>query len=134
MARLHTRPSHVPSSRFASATPGPDNISDQENRDPMEAARDKGKGRASDTQSQRRSTLPTPTSDGNESRGQKRKRREVQFDATQATDAEVDSDEESFNKYFDPNQDAEERREIKRQSRALEREFHGRLGSNSELA
>jgi hypothetical protein len=34
-------------------------------------------------------------------------------------------DEEKFIRYFDPNQDADERRDLKRKSRALEREFNG---------
>lgn len=71
-----------------------------------------------------RVSLPTPTSDGSNdaSRGQKRKRVEVVPSASQYEDPE----EERFNKYFDPNQDPEARRDVKRKSRALEREFNGK--------
>ena len=82
--------------------------------------RDKGKGRAVDPP--RRDSLPTPVSDESETaRGQKRKRTEQ---ATQSG-AGQDEDDEKFTKYFDPNQDPEIRRQVKRKSRALEREFNG---------
>lgn len=73
-----------------------------------------------------RTSLPTPTweqSDG--SRGQKRKRVEV----PRATQSELDSEDEDekFKRYYDPNQDPEDRRENKRKSRALEREVMGKL-------
>lgn len=83
-----------------------------------------GKGRASDRPASRAS-LPTPSSYDSESdttRGQKRKR-----GGEQTREDESDEEEARFNRYFDPNQDPEERREVKRKSRALEREFHGRL-------
>jgi hypothetical protein len=62
-------------------------------------------------------SLPTPTSENNDSsRGQKRKRVVV-------TVPEGDEETDKFNKYFDPNQDPDVRRDVKRRSRALEREF-----------
>ena len=133
MARLNARPSHAStaaSSRYTSATPR--DSSDQENRDPTPRVRmDKGKERASDTPAT--SNLPTPTSDeSNGPRGQKRKRIEIRPQhgrgGTQHEDdedEEVDEEEAKFNRYFDPNQDADERRQITRRSRALERDFQG---------
>lgn len=70
----------------------------------------------------RRSSLPTPVSEesSDTTRGQKRKR------APQGTQSlEVAEDDEKFTRYFDPNQDPEIRRQVKRKSRALEREFNG---------
>ena len=124
MARLNTRPS----SRYQSETPGPANTSDQENHDPRARPMAKGKGRAVELPS--RNSLPTPASDSSdETRGQKRKRAVPQRRVTQAEeDEEIDeSDREAakFVRYFDPNQDPEVRREVKRKSRALEREFQG---------
>lgn len=68
---------------------------------------------------QSRASLPTPNSDTNEgNRGAKRKRVPARVD---------EQDEEAvFNKYFDPNQDPEVRRDVKRRSRALERRFQGK--------
>lgn len=129
MARLNTRPSNVPSSRFSSETPRATPQRDspgQENRDPNASTRDKGKARAMGPPLAR-SSLPTPTSDGSDaSRGQKRKRAEVRFEATQGTQTELDEDEQRFTRHFDPNQDPEERRQTKRASRALEREYQGK--------
>lgn len=63
-------------------------------------------------------------------RGQKRKRAEPQ-PATKADDIDSDGevpqapeDEEKFNRYYNPAQDPEQRRQVKRKSRALEREFN----------
>ena len=81
-----------------------------------------------------RSSLPTPTSDGSgEARGQKRKRVELRGTRSSGTQADVDEDEddeeaaaeEKYNRYFNPHQDPEDRRQIKRKSRALERNFLG---------
>jgi hypothetical protein len=66
-----------------------------------------------------RPSLPTPTSDRNDSaRGQKRRR-------AAPSPLEADEEEERFNRYFDPNQNPDVRRDVKRRSRALEREFQG---------
>lgn len=46
-------------------------------------------------------------------------------DAPPAATQYSDSEEERFTRYFDPNQNADERRDIKRESRALDREFRG---------
>jgi len=123
MARLNTRPSVLSaSSRHASETPQPGGSSDQENRDPSATARAKGKQRAM-PRPQQRSSLPTPTSDGGDaSRGQKRKRVELQ---PTSGAGDTDGQLERFNRFFDPNQDPEVRRQVKRKSRALEREFQG---------
>lgn len=68
-------------------------------------------------------SLPTPTSGGsNDARGGQKRKRTDQPTSTQTYE---DFEEERFHRYFDPNQDAEERRTIKRKSRALEREFNG---------
>ncbi|KAK5687046.1 hypothetical protein LTS10_001183 [Elasticomyces elasticus] len=129
MARLNTRPSHAPSSRFASATPAPGTNSDQENADPstihQRVEKDKGKGRATmpPPQQKSRSSLPTPTSDSPDAvRGQKRKRGNVSLPGPAAT--QEDEDERKFTEYYDPNQDPEERREGKRKMRNLERDFN----------
>lgn len=71
-----------------------------------------------------RRTLPTPSSDeSEETRGQKRKRVHL----TQADDIpdDVDPTEKRFNRYFNPNQDPDLRRQVKKKSRALERRFNG---------
>ncbi|KAK5744911.1 hypothetical protein LTR17_001662 [Elasticomyces elasticus] len=127
MARLNTRPSHAPSSRFASATPAPGTNSDQENADPsiihQRVDKDKGKSRATmpPPQQKSRSSLPTPTSDSPDAgRGQKRKRGNMSLPAA----TQEDEDERKFTEYYDPNQDPEERREGKRKMRNLERDFN----------
>lgn len=126
MARLNTRPSNLPSSRPQSArlsqsarqslvygtdTPAPGTTSDEENTDPhfREVLAKHAMG-----------NLPTPSDTSeNSSHSQKRKRVEV------LPLAEHDAQEQAFNKYFDPNQDPDVRREVKRKSRLLEREFNG---------
>lgn len=125
MARINNANSTVASSRYASETPT-SNTSDQENRDPGARRRDKGKGRASDMPSQ--GSLPTPTSvdEGGGSRAHKRRRTQEPNATGSPNDEPVDEEEDRFTRYFDPNQDAEERRTIKRKSRALERDFNGR--------
>lgn len=66
-----------------------------------------------------RGSLPTPTSgDNSDQRPQKRRR-------TDGPISERDEAEARFTRYFDPNQDPDERREIKSRSRALERDFNG---------
>lgn len=57
-------------------------------------------------------------------RGQKRRRVQSPT-AAGSPNAEDSEGEDKFIRYFDPNQDADERRDIKRKSRALEREFNG---------
>lgn len=133
MARLNTRPSYrsstAPSSRYPSATPGPGNNSDQENHDPNTTRMEKGKGRARDS-AQPRPSLPTPESGGGSvARGQKRKRAEARADDQEGDDDEEAETEAKFNKYFDPNQNVDERRELKKRSRALERGFAGEWGT-----
>lgn len=93
---------------------------------------DKGKGRALEHS---RPSLPTPESGGsggNDARGHKRKRAPAQTEAGADEDEDEVDDEENieakFNKFFDPNQDAEERRDLKKRSRALERGFAGTVG------
>lgn len=113
MARLTNRPS-IASSRYTSTTPDP--RLDQENMDPNEQRRDKGKQRAS--------TLPTPPSNDDQStasKGQKRKRTIPVV--TTPEDNEEEEEDEEFTRYFDPNQNPEERREVKRRFRELERDF-----------
>ena len=125
MARINTTTSTAASSRYASQTPT-SNASDQENREPGARRRDKGKGRALDMASQ--GSLPTPTSvdEAGGSRAQKRRRIQRPDATGSPNDDAVDEEEDRFTRYFDPNQDAEERRTIKRKSRALERDFNGR--------
>ena len=78
--------------------------------------------------SHHRSSLPTPTSEpGDTSRGPKRKRVERRPADPEEEDEQEDA---KFNRYYDPNQDAETRRENKRKSRALEREY---LGEQSQV-
>ena len=75
-----------------------------------------------------RTSLPTPSSDGSgASRGQKRKRTQAQAGATQEADIpeDQDPDDAKFTRYYDPNQDAEKRRQVKRKSRAMIRALHG---------
>jgi len=79
--------------------------------------------------------LPTPASDdSSHSRGHKRKRAPAGeqsagvASASEEEEEEVDEEQREaakFVKYFDPNQNPDQRREIKRKSRALEREFQG---------
>ncbi|EME45398.1 hypothetical protein DOTSEDRAFT_170771 [Dothistroma septosporum NZE10] len=133
MARLNTRPSTIAGANSPiRGTPALDNnYSDQENEEPEaeRPRRDKGKGRASEMSG--RSTLPTPDSDTRDTApARKRKRAEAQS-ATQAEDIDSDGevpqdpeDVERFNRYYNPAQDPEQRRQVKRKSRALEREFN----------
>ena len=89
-----------------------------------------------DDSQHQRSSLPTPTSEGSEDvRGQKRKRAhpDPQHNAADDEQDEDAEDEARFNKYFNPNQDPEERRDVKRKSRALERDFQGEFGANGSL-
>lgn len=120
MARLNARPSSITPSRLPTQAMHSEE-SDQENHDPSSRAILKGKARVIDP-TPSRASLPTPTSDSsNGTRGQKRKRSHAPA-ATQ----ELDDDEEKFRRFYDPDQNLDIRREIKRKTRALEREFAGR--------
>jgi hypothetical protein len=74
------------------------------------------------------SSLATPTSADEDGAPRARKRRQTHgLDTTSSPRYAGVADEETiFTRYFDPNQDAEERRTIKQKSRALERNFNGR--------
>jgi len=74
-----------------------------------------------------RETLPTPSSGDSHdaSRGQKRKRVHGRDAGSLGPDESGESETEKFNRYFDPNQNADQRREVKRKSRNLERKFNG---------
>ncbi|KAK0791747.1 hypothetical protein LTR75_011685 [Friedmanniomyces endolithicus] len=127
MARLNPQSSHAPSSRYDSTTgaPTPGTNSDQENQDPVPARSDKGKGRAMSPphpRPQQRASRAPPTPDTSDVRGQKRKRTTRPTQET-STPEDVDEDYQKFHEFYDPNQDPETRREQKRKSRALEREF-----------
>jgi hypothetical protein len=124
MARVNAAPSTARTSRQSSAT-STSTTSDQENRDPSTTRRDKGKGRASDMPSQ--GSLPTPTSVDEHGSARAQKRRRTQGPETTGSPNDEEDDEEGkFTRWFDPNQDAEERRILKRKSRALERKFNGK--------
>jgi hypothetical protein len=124
MARVNVAPYTAQSSRQPSGTPA-STTSDQENRDPSTGRRDKGKGRAPDMPSQ--GSLPTPTSVDEHGTVRAQKRRRTQGPDTTGSPNEEEADEEGkFTRWFDPNQDAEERRILKRKSRALERKFNGK--------
>ena len=73
------------------------------------------------------SGLATPTSVEEDSAPRARKRRRAHGPDTTGSPrcAGVEDEEDVFTRYFDPNQDAEERRTIKQKSRALERDFDG---------
>ena len=130
MARLNTRPSIVGEPRAGTPNAASNNASDQENRDPRSQRARRGKNAAMSSRSSSPPSLPTPASgENNTLRGQKRKRNVEPPSGTQMTSGNgPDEDEERFNKYFDPNQDPEARRQTKREARALEREFNGELG------
>ena len=71
-------------------------------------------------------SLPTPTSADDRSVLRAQKRRRIhEDDTTGPPNGAGGNDEDRFTRYFDPNQDADERRDLKRKSRALEREFNG---------
>lgn len=71
--------------------------------------------------------LPTPTSVDDSGVPRAQKRRRTQGPATTGSPNEEEADDEDkFTRYFDPNQDADERRILKRKSRALERDFNGK--------
>jgi hypothetical protein len=114
MARVNQRPSETParSSNFPTAAPSsvapssPDPSSDKENH-PASASRDKGKGRMQST-----------TSDAHSA---KRRRTQARPVATAVDDQDLDDE----SRFYDPTQDQHERQEIKKKSRALEREFNG---------
>lgn len=131
MARLNARPPVSTVSRSPSASP-PESSPGQENRDPNSEAREKQKRRAM-ADARPPAVTHSPASDGSDApSGQKRRRVEANVAADRGQGADEDHDEEDgeraerFHRYFDPNQDPEQRREIKRKSRALEREFQGR--------
>lgn len=70
--------------------------------------------------------LPTPRSaDEHDTRAQKRRRVTSQGNAGSPNGNNEDDEEAKFKRYFDPNQDVDERRDIKRRIRALERGFNG---------
>lgn len=130
MARQNTRPSnllvprHEPTraaATYVTRSPVSGIGSDEENIDPSTKRKDKGKGLADMPSRSQSDNLPTPDSDASDDglRGQKRKRVMVQPE-------ETEDQEQAFNKYFDPNQDPDVRRDIKRRSRLLEREFNGK--------
>lgn len=86
---------------------------------------DNGKGRARDS-APSRTSLPTPDSGSSgDARGQKRKRAGARTEDGDEAEMDEEDIEARFNKYFNPNQDVDERRELKKKSRALEREFAG---------
>ena len=80
-------------------------------------------------------SLPTPTSadEPGDVRAQKRRRTQGPGTTGSPNGDAVDDEEDKFTRYFDPNQDAEERRTIKRKSRALERDFNGRWSNFCDL-
>lgn len=112
MARVNQRPSETParSSNFPAvpspiAPSSPDPSSDKENHS-TSAPRDKGKGRM-------QSTAP-------DSHSNKRRRTHARSTAPIVNDQDLDE-----SRFYDPIQDQHERQEIKKKSRALEREFNG---------
>ena len=129
MARLNTRPSVVGNPRTRTTRVEPVDTSDQENQDPSAQTAEKEKESVMSSRHSSPLSLPTPTSDDNSTqRGQKRKRAVEQTRETRSENGDGSEDEEErFNKYFDPNQDPETRRQTKREARALERDFQGKL-------
>lgn len=74
------------------------------------------------------STLPTPNSgdtSGPHSHSAKRRRLEASHGRRASALDDDDDEEYEGQKWYDPAQDQAERQEIKRKSRALEREFNG---------
>jgi len=110
----------------------PTGSSDKENS--SAERRDRGKGRM-----QPPGKLPTPTSDTHPGpRTAKRRRTEdADVNASMNDDDAVAGADEDANtargdqpksvRFYDPGQDQTERRDVKRKSRALERQFTGRL-------
>lgn len=79
--------------------------------------------------SSRQKSLPTPSTENSDaSRGQKRKRPQHTQQLTQPSDIpdDVDPEDPTYNRYFDPDQKIEARRDVKRKSRALHRQFQGK--------
>lgn len=112
MARVNQRPSETPAlssnlsvapSSVAPSSPNPS--SDKENRSDL-PSRDKGKGRMQ--------------SNTTGSHSAKRRRTQARPTTSAARD-----DEPEESRFYDPTQDQHERQEIKKKSRALEREFNG---------
>ncbi|KAF2721708.1 Nse4-domain-containing protein [Polychaeton citri CBS 116435] len=133
MARLNTRPSYFRSSRLSTITPDPID-SDRENQDPSPSSRrPKGKQKTA-SPAQSRNSLPTPLSDrsmthnddeqSSDSTTHGQKRRRLDRSNPQREAQYSDEEEAKFNRYFDPNQDPEWRREVKKQTRLLDRRFH----------
>lgn len=73
-----------------------------------------------------RNSLPTSNSDGSDGRGQKRKRASAAAGGIRSESEALRDDEDKFNRYYDPKQNPEERRDVKRQMRDLERGFRGK--------
>ncbi|KAK4990897.1 hypothetical protein LTR66_006687 [Elasticomyces elasticus] len=111
------------SAPLAPLSPSPGLSSDKENCSPAQSAQSKRDGRMGPPK------LPTPTSDSYASpRCGKRRKIQGAFNippASQVASAEGGEAEDFVELHFyDPNQPEGERRDIKRQSRALEREFN----------
>ncbi|GAB7348728.1 hypothetical protein MBLNU459_g7465t1 [Dothideomycetes sp. NU459] len=135
MARLNaaaaSTPAHHSSGAFMSHTPhaahvstppsplhtSPSSLSDKENQ-PASRPKDKGKGRMRPP-----AELPTPTSD-DASGSHSAKRRRIESSRNGGADDGDEDEEDQSQKWYDPNQDPTIRQDIKRKSRALEREFN----------
>ncbi|CAD0110021.1 unnamed protein product [Aureobasidium uvarum] len=112
MARVNQRPSETParSSNIPagppSVAPSPPNLSSDKENQATSAPRDKGKGR-----------MQSSTSDSHSA-----KRRRTQ---PRPTASAANHEEPNESRFYDPTQDQHERQEVKKKSRALEREFNG---------
>jgi hypothetical protein len=104
MARINHQVSFAGQTNFSSDPSSPDNTSDKENTT-ASAARNKGKGRMPSVQSDPRSA----------------KRRRIETH----TSVVEEEDPNDPTRYYNPTQDQHERQDIKKKSRALEREFNG---------
>lgn len=107
-------PNAAQSSAYGAHQASPTGISDKENQ-PIPAAGDKAKGRM----------LP-PSASLNGARSAKRMRLDQPQSGRRASgNVENEQDQLDGRKYYNPDQNPEERQALKRQSRALEREFNG---------
>ncbi|THW50493.1 hypothetical protein D6C86_00864 [Aureobasidium pullulans] len=110
MARINQRPSETPTARSSnlpaapSVAPSSPNLSSDKENHSTSAPRDKGKGRMSGP---------------SDSHSAKRRRIQPRSTASVANHEENDD-----SRFYDPTQDQHERQEIKKKSRALEREFN----------
>jgi len=115
--RTHSTPSRIQGEH--SPSPTASFSSDKENRDTRRGQTDKSNGK--------RPMAPPRVPSTQNARGNKRRR--LTDNSLSAASTPAPEDEDESKKYFDPDQDPEERRNVRLGFRGLEREFQGKKPS-----